>query len=55
MKKKARKLRLQRETVWSLGQDELSQVVGRGDLLDPGNDKAEDPQPLSSGPSWCGC
>lgn len=54
MKKKTRKLGLHRETLWSLNRDELAQVAGR-DLLEPGEDKIEDPQPLSSGQSWCGC
>ena len=47
MKVKRPKLELQRETLRRFGDQTLAGVVG--------GYSGEDPQPLSSGPSWCGC
>ncbi len=59
MNAKPSKIRLQRETLRSLVDQQLAQVAG-GYLTQgcPGGGDGGggvDPQPLSSGPSWCGC
>ncbi len=48
-KTQSRKLILQRETLRA----ELELV--RGGLPEGGEEQFKDPQPLSAGPSWCGC
>ncbi len=55
MKKQTfRKLQLKRET---LNVELLELAFGGADtVLEPGEGPAEpEPQPLSAGPSWCGC